>query len=66
MNYEEIAQMNNKELHFTLKDERKNLQRLKFNHAVSPIDNPAKIRHTRRTIARLLTEINKRKAAAAK
>jgi large subunit ribosomal protein L29 len=64
MNYEEIAQMNNKELHFTLKDERKNLQRLKFNHAVSPIDNPAKIRNTRRTIARLLTEINKRKSGS--
>ena len=62
MKYEEIEQMNNKELHFTLKEERDSLQKIKFNHAVSPIDYPSKITTIRKNVARLLTEINKRKA----
>jgi len=58
MTYEDIKQLNNKELHATLREERKQLQKLEFNHAVSPIENPAKIRIGRKTIARLMTEIN--------
>ena len=66
MTYEDIKQMNNKELHATLREERKQLQKLKFNHAVSPIENPTKIRIGRKTVARLLTEINARSSAATK
>lgn len=61
MTYEDIKQLNNKELHATLREERKQLQKLEFNHAVSPIENPAKIRIGRKTIARLMTEINSRR-----
>ena len=63
MTYEDIKQMNNKELHATLREERKQLQKMEFNHAVSPIENPAKIRVGRKTIARLMTEINARENA---
>jgi large subunit ribosomal protein L29 len=35
--------------------------RLKLNHAVSPLDNPLKLRHSRRNIARMNTELVKRK-----
>lgn len=63
MTYEDIKQMNNKELHATLREERKQLQKLKFNHAVSPIENPTKITVGRKTVARLMTEINARKKA---
>lgn len=63
MTYEDIKQMNNKELHATLREERKQLQKLKFNHAVSPIENPNKITVGRKTIARLMTEINSRNNA---
>lgn len=60
MKYEDIVQMNNKELHFSLKEERASLQKLKFNHAVSPIDYPSKITVSRKNVARLLTEMSKR------
>jgi large subunit ribosomal protein L29 len=33
------------------------LQKLKFAHAVSPIENPMRIRQTRRLIAQLNTEL---------
>ncbi len=36
------------------------LQRLKFSHAVNPIENPLTIRSLRREIARLKTEQTKR------
>ena len=43
------------------------LQNMKFNHAVSPIENPTKITvSTKKTVARLLTEINARSSAATK
>ena len=38
--------------------ERERLLRLKFAHAVSPIENPIRIRYSRREIARLLTSIS--------
>jgi large subunit ribosomal protein L29 len=38
-------------------------QKLKMNHAVSPIENPMKIRATRRGIAMIHTELTKRASA---
>lgn len=61
MTYEDITQMNNKELHANLREERMMLQKLRFNHAVSPIENPNKIRTSKKVIARLMTEINRRR-----
>lgn len=66
MTYEDIKGMNVKELHATLRDERRMLQKMEFGHAVSPIDNPTKIRESKKVIARLLTEINSRRVAAEK
>ena len=59
MDYKEIMQLTNKDLHMSLRDERALLQKLKFSHAVSPIENPGKIRASRRLIASYLTEINR-------
>ena len=36
------------------------LAKLKLNHAVSPIENPLKIKATRKNVARLQTELRKR------
>lgn len=66
MTYEDISQMNNKELHANLREERMMLQKLRFNHAVSPIENPNKIRASKKLIARFMTEINSRRLAVAK
>ena len=54
----EIKTLNLDELRERLKAERDNLQKLKFAHAISPIENPMKIRETRRLIARLKTQLN--------
>ena len=61
MDYDRIKELNNKELHNVLRDERAQLQKLKFSHTVSQIENPVKIRYSRRLIARYLTEMNRRK-----
>jgi large subunit ribosomal protein L29 len=63
MDYQDISQMTEQELHANLREERDQLQRMKFSHAVSPIENPTKIKVARKTIARYLTEINKRRQA---
>ncbi len=39
------------------------LTKMKLNHAVSPLDNPMKLRFARKNIARLLTELKKRELA---
>lgn len=38
--------------------ERERLQKLKFAHAITPIENPNRITQSRKEIARLLTELN--------
>lgn len=37
------------------------LSRLKFAHTISPVENPMRIRESRRLIARLNTELSTRK-----
>lgn len=61
MQYTDIKGLTDKELHLNLRDERAQLQKLKFSHAVSPIENPHKLRASRKLIARYLTEINRRR-----
>lgn len=46
-------------------EEKEILVKLRISHAVSPVDNPIKIRSTRKLIARLKTELNKRTREAA-
>ena len=36
------------------------LDQMVINHSISPLDNPAKITHERRMIARMKTELRKR------
>jgi large subunit ribosomal protein L29 len=61
MKSSEIKEMSTKELVERLDSESEVYTRLKLNHAVSPLDNPLKIRHSRRNIARMKTELVKRK-----
>ncbi|MDK2909711.1 MAG: large subunit ribosomal protein [Bacteroidales bacterium] len=56
----EIKELSTKDLLERLEEERKQLTRLRLNHAVSPLDNPMKIREYKRTIARILTELRRR------
>lgn len=52
--------MSTAELRERLDEEKKHLQKLKLNHAVSPLENPMKIQVYRKTIARLNTELHVR------
>lgn len=60
MKQEVIRELSTVELMERLEEERKQLDKLKLNHAVSPLENPNKIKTYRRTIARMLTELQKR------
>jgi large subunit ribosomal protein L29 len=60
MKYNELIELTDKELSERLDNERDYLLRLRLNHAISPLDNPMKIQESRRNIARIITEINKR------
>jgi large subunit ribosomal protein L29 len=57
----DIKELTTKELEEKIADEKSLLIRQKLNHAVSPLDNPHKIRRTKKEIARLLTELQVRK-----
>jgi large subunit ribosomal protein L29 len=65
MKNSEILELATEELVAKLSEERANLTKLKFAHAVSAIENPTRITKVRKEIARLNTELTKRKAAAA-
>lgn len=58
-----INELSSKDLQEKLIVERGNLVKLKLNHSVSPIENPLKINHARKTVARIKTEIRKRSLA---
>lgn len=58
MKYKEIQLLSSKESSDKLREEVDYLVKLRFAHAVSPIENPMKIRATRRVIARLKTARN--------
>jgi len=60
MKNSEIRELTEKELSVRLKDERDMLLKLQFGHAISPVENPNKIKDTRKLIARLLTEKQRR------
>ena len=47
-----------------LNEEKERLVKLKLSHAVSPVENPQKIKEQRRTIARLKTELRRRELEA--
>lgn len=65
MKQNEIALLSDTELKERLAEVRTQLDKMQLNHSVSQIENPLKIRSTRRTIARILTEMGNRKRKSA-
>lgn len=63
MKNSEIHSLNSEELKERIAAEKENYQKLKFAHAISPIENPMKIRESRKLIARLNTEIKAKELA---
>ncbi len=60
MKSSEILELTDKELKERLENERDYLTKLRLNHAISPLDNPNKLVVSRRVVAKLLTELNRR------
>lgn len=63
---EDLNTLSVEDLKQRLLDDAGRLQKLQFNHAVNPLDNPMQIRFMRREIARLKTELKQRELAASK
>jgi large subunit ribosomal protein L29 len=61
-----IQEMTNEELKERLEEESKQLVKMKLAHAVSPLDNPHKMKEYKRTVARMLTELKRREIEAGK
>lgn len=65
MKNSEILNLTTEEIKAQIAEDRATLSKLKFAHAVSAIENPLRIKNVRKGIARLNTELTKRKAAEA-
>lgn len=62
MKQEEIINMSDLDVKDMLSNLSDKLIKMKLSHNISPIENPLQIRHMRRVIARLKTELRKREA----
>jgi len=60
MKQAEIKELSVEELQQKLAELKKEYADLKMAHTVTPLENPMTIRKTRRTVARLATELTKR------
>ena len=60
MKKEDIKDLSTEELRLRLLEEKNLYSKMKMNHAISPIENPMKIRITRRGVAMIQTELTKR------
>ncbi len=66
MTQADIKQLSTNDLRDRVKEEKSSLAKLKLNHTVSPIENPLKITFSRKTVARLKTELRTRELAEVK
>ena len=57
MEQKAIRELTSAEILERMDEEKRQLTKLKLNHAVSPLENPNKIKAYRKTIARLETEL---------
>jgi large subunit ribosomal protein L29 len=57
-----LRELSDEELAVRLRDTRKELFNLRFQHATGQLDNPHKLNMTRREIARLLTTVSQRES----
>lgn len=59
----EIRSLSESEIADRIASEQENLTKLRFAHAISPIENPNKLRESRRFIARLKTALRAKQLA---
>ena len=59
-----IHGMNDNDLKARIQEDELRLKKLSFAHAISPLENPMTIRNLRKDVARLKTELKKKKMEA--
>jgi large subunit ribosomal protein L29 len=64
MKQQEITKLSLEDLKSRIADLTGQLNKIKLNHKVTPLENPLQIRTMRRTIAQLNTELTKREKQA--
>jgi len=64
MKTSEIRELSAKEIEERIENEKTLYFKQKMNHAISPLDNPMKIRETRKNIARLETILRQKQKEA--
>ncbi|MBI4929519.1 MAG: 50S ribosomal protein L29 [Bacteroidetes bacterium] len=62
----DLSQLSTNDLEEKLKEEVASLDKMKFTHTISPVESPARITHSRKTVARMMTELRKRELAETK
>ena len=62
MNVKEIRELETSELESKVRELKQDLCALRFQHATGQLENPNELRNIRRTIARMLTVLEERKA----
>jgi large subunit ribosomal protein L29 len=60
MKQSEIKELSTADLVEKLGETKKSYADLKMAHAISPLENPVQLRHLRRSVARMATELSKR------
>ena len=65
MKAKQVRELSDEDLAVQLRDRRRELFNLRFQHATGQLDNPHKLSATRREIARLLTIKGEREESAA-
>ena len=60
MKNSEVLELSTSDLFDKIEDTKALLSKLKLNHAITPLENPNKIKEARRLIARLKTELHVR------
>lgn len=58
---QEYRNMSEQELAKNISETSLRLKKMEFSHAITPINNPMSIRTTRREIAQMQTELNRKK-----
>lgn len=56
----DLKELTVQELEDKLSDDREAFAKLRFNHAVSDLENPMQLKQRKRDIARMLTELRRR------
>ena len=60
----EIKELSTDDIKQRVQEEKKTLAKMKFNHSISPVEDTSLFKKTRKTIARLLTELTARNKQA--